>query len=162
MTKPNPKRVFLDTNILMYDFFARNIHYLPQEIDTGLINATEEAMRFIRKDKNLTTYLASFSIPRLSSLLSQRRLQIPRIEIVTELERVLEKNNTVGLSATLSKTILAKIKKDELIVDIEDAFQYAVCVESNCFYLLTADGKGFKGFTDIDAIHPTDYRSIEY
>jgi predicted nucleic acid-binding protein len=42
--KTDYKRIFLDTNILMYDFLARNQQYwerLPDNMDMGLINATE-------------------------------------------------------------------------------------------------------------------------
>lgn len=165
--KPSLKRIFLDTNILMYDFLARHEEYwdrLPENLDMGLIRATEQAITFIRRDRNLSTYTAPFSLPRLASLLAQRPLRLNSLEIVTELERVVNKNQINGLSKTLISEILATIRNNDTLhkVDVEDAFQWKMCVEAGCHYFLTANERDFSEFSDIQVVLPNKYRNIEY
>lgn len=158
--KRNPKYIFLDTNILVYDFMARNLGYLRNNEPQELYLQTDLALKFIRKDKNFKTYTASFSIPRFVSLLAQRN--VPQQEVLDELDRILLKNTIIGLSESLIQKTVNAVRDNALVADLEDAFQYNVCREGHCFYLLTANTRDFAGFTDIQIIHPKDHRTIEY
>ncbi len=167
MIKPNLKRIFLDTNILMYDFIARNEFYqerLPENFYMSLINATEQAIKFIRKDKNFITYTASFSIPRLASLLSQRPLRVPTLDIIDEIERISSKNRIMRLPETSIETLINIVKNTENLhnVDVEDSFQWKLCTEAKCYYFMTANIRDFNEFSDIQIIHPSNYRRINY
>jgi hypothetical protein len=109
--KLHTKRIFLDTNILVYDFLFRTPEYIPQP--DALYQQTNDALKYIQKQKVFKTYTASFSIPRLASLLARQR--VPKLTVITEIERILLKHNTVGLSETIVSNSIAEFKNNELI-----------------------------------------------
>lgn len=157
MKKLSTKRIFLDTNILVYDFLQRNPEFIPQP--DALYSQTDESLRYIQKQKVFQTYVASFSIPRLASLLAQRR--VSKDLVVEELERIGLRHQIVGLSETIVKNAVSEFKNNDLITDMEDVFQFVVARENRCFYLLTANIRDFQNFLGMEIIHPKDYRAIQ-
>ncbi len=161
MKKPSENRIFLDTNILMYDFFSRNPYFLPVEQQgEALYNQTFDAMKFIRKQQKVKTYVASFSIPRFVSLLARVRPRIPKSEVIKELERIYSYHIIAGLSQTMLENATSEFKNNDLITDLEDVFQFVVARDSRCFFFLTANVIDFENFVGLDIIHPSEYRNL--
>jgi hypothetical protein len=90
-------RIFLDTNILVNDFLHRHPDYPKLKVDKNR-NHCANAVAFIRKRRHLKTYIASFSIARFVSLLSD--LKVPREIILNELDMLIAKNTIVSLTQT--------------------------------------------------------------
>ena len=150
-------RIFLDTNILVGDFLYRNPQYDKTTKNPNAIHAYN-ALRTIRKSRKHRTYIASFSLPRLASLL--QGYKVPKSLVIQELEDLLQRNSIVGLSAALIQVALDDFKHDKAVKDVEDALQFVVCRDNNCYTMLTANTKDFKNVFNVDVKHPSQYRSI--
>jgi predicted nucleic acid-binding protein len=148
-------RVFLDTNILMNDFLHRFPQFARLPDDVNRLHCAN-AIQHVRRNRLFKTYIASFSIARLVSLLES--LRVPKNIVVQEIERLLAKNNVVNLTASLISNATDLFKNDPLLTDFEDAFQYAVCRNNDCYYLLTLNIKDFRHFQSIVVVHPVKYR----
>jgi predicted nucleic acid-binding protein len=155
--KLDSRRIFLDTNILVNDFLYRYPQYGKLVVDVNRLHCGE-AVRFIRQKRIHHTYIASFSIARFVSLLSD--LKVPKVIVLKEMELLLAKNTIVSLTSKLIVESIRIARNDEDIKDIEDALQYIVCYNHACFYLLTLNTKDFKKFTNISVIHPSNHRVV--
>jgi predicted nucleic acid-binding protein len=148
-------RVFLDTNILMNDFLHRFPQYARLPDDVNRLHCAN-ALQPVRRNRLFKTYIASFSIARLVSLLESVR--VPKNIVIQEIDRLLAKNNVVNLTSVLIRNATDLFKNDPLLTDFEDAFQYAVCRNNDCYYLLTLNIKDFRHFQSIVVVHPIKYR----
>jgi hypothetical protein len=152
-------RIFLDTNILVNDFLHRYPQYPKIKVDKNRQHCAD-AMVFIRKRRNLKTYIASFSIARFVSLLGD--LKVPREITLKELDMLMAKNTVVSLTQKLIVKTIQTARKNVKIKDMEDALQYTVCHDNHCYFLLTLNTKDFIEFADISALHPSKCRFIDF
>jgi predicted nucleic acid-binding protein len=152
-------RIFLDTNILVNDFLHRYPEYPKIKVDKNR-NHCANAVTFIRQRRHLKTYIASFSIARFVSLLSD--LKVPREVTLKELDMLMAKNTIVSLTQKLIVKTIQTARKNPKIKDVEDALQYTVCHDNRCYFLLTLNTKDFVEFADISALHPSKCRFIDF
>jgi hypothetical protein len=79
-------RVFLDTNILVYDFIFRNQQFLPADTDMTLYQNSHDALTYLRRERRFKLYTASFSIARLASILQTRN--VSKSLVIKEVENL--------------------------------------------------------------------------
>jgi predicted nucleic acid-binding protein len=156
--KKGNHRVFIDVNVLFEDFLSRNPQF---GTSTQMKNRkyAEDAIKYLRT-KKIETYIASFSIPILATLLD--KIKVPRAVAIQEIAHICSRNKVSPLTIPLILSGLQESQADYRIKDLEDVFQYIACKNSNCYYLLTFNTKDFKHFLHIDAINPTNYRLMGY
>ncbi|MEY4926993.1 MAG: hypothetical protein RI894_1429 [Bacteroidota bacterium] len=75
MQQSKNNRIFIDTNVLVYDFLHRNPVYAKQGVPK-LHQQSFDALEMFRKHPHYKTYIASFSIARFVSLL-QSTYKVP-------------------------------------------------------------------------------------
>jgi len=163
VTKPAASlqnRVFVDTNVLVYDFFHRNPGYNPGSDIARIAAHSNAALTHISRQRGYRLFTAAFSLARLVSLLQQRK--VPKSVAVGEVRRVLSKMSVVGLPSSLMLSGLDEFERNADAKDLEDVFQYLVCRQNRCRYLLTANGKDFRFFRNVLVVHPESYRIITF
>ena len=138
--------VFLDTNVLINDFF-----YRKRQKESGKL--AHLAVQFLKSKPKVTLHVASFSLVQLISTLD--RSKVTPIEIADEISRILSRFKLVDLSAKDFTDALKITHKDT-----EDALQYTLCRKVRCFYLVTDNIKDFKDFRLIAPIKPKAVRSM--
>ena len=130
--------VFVDTNVLINDFFFRN-----RQRETG--KSASMAVQYLRSKPKVTLHVASFSLVQLVSILD--RAHIPQIEILEELKRILSRFKLIELTAKDFSDAIQITKNDT-----EDALQYTLCRKKKCLYIVTDNTKDFRGFKLIEPI----------
>ncbi len=144
--KPAPRRVYIDTNVLINDFYYRHKH-----VDTGL--SANRALTYLRSLYNTKLLVASFSVVQILSTLSRNRVE--KQLIADEIRYVLRQYVVVDVtSADLSAAISAYNTGD-----LEDHFQFSVCKKLKCSHLLTDNVRDFKMFA-VTVVRPKNVRRI--
>jgi predicted nucleic acid-binding protein len=138
--------VFIDTNVLINDFFFRS-----RERQTG--RDASVAIQFLRTKPKVTLHIASFSLIQLVSTLDKAK--VPKNEIADELKRILSRFKLVDLTAKDFDLAL-----NTTYNDTEDALQYVLCRKARCLYIVTDNIKDFKVFKLVAAIKPKFVRKI--
>ena len=156
LKKRQENRIFIDTNIIVYDFFARNPQFC-KEVSKNMI-FSQQAITAIRKNRHFQTYIADFSIPRFASLLQAQK--VPKAIVSAEIQNLIAKNAVIGLSKSLISKAIADFSQNDSIKDWEDIFQYVVSGECACLHIVTANTKDFVNFPQINLVHPQKIRYI--
>jgi len=152
-------RVFLDTNVLINDFFFRNPKYI--KINSKDYLPCYETIKFLKKNKNkYKIFVSSHSIARFISLLNDKK--VPKSISISEIKILLNSYEIVNLTKTLIEKVVTEFEHKELVKDLEDAFQYQVSSSNGCLYLFTINTKDFKNFLNVKVLHPKNYRTINY
>ena len=146
MGEPITNYVFIDTNVLINDFFYRYN-------ERNQSKSASIAVQFLRAKPKVNLYVASFSLVQLISTLD--RAKVPHSQITKEISRLLGRFKLIDLTAkdfeSISKTTIS---------DIEDALQYTLCRKPRCFYIITDNVKDFRGLLNIVAIRPKYTRKV--
>jgi predicted nucleic acid-binding protein len=158
MLKLFANRVFLDTNILVYDFIFRNQDFLPANADINLYQNSHDALTYLRRNRKFKLYTASFSIARLASILQTRG--ISKNLVAREVEELIKKVSIVGLPAAVIEKSIIEFKNNDLATDIEDIFQFVVSRDNQCYYILTANNRDFRFFDTAKVVRPENHRLI--
>jgi len=142
------QHVFIDTNVLINDFFYRNRQRISSK-------PASLAIQFLKSKPKVDLYVASFSLVQFVSTLE--RAKIPTAVVVEELKRILSRFKLIDLTA--------KDFNDALLLersDTEDALQYILCRKLRCFYLITDNIRDFQGLLFVTAIKPKQVRKIVF
>ena len=140
------KNVFVDTNVLINDFF-----YRIYSKATG--KPASLAIQFLKSKPKVELYIASFALVQLISTLDKAK--VSKEKIADELHRILSRYKLVDLTAKdFEKALKTEYK------DTEDAVQYILCRKTRCFYILTDNVKDFATFEFIATIKPKSIRKI--
>ena len=105
--------VFIDTNVLINDFFFRSRERVAGKSATI-------AIQFLRAKPKVTLHVASFSLVQLISTLD--RANVPKEEIAEELKRIISRFKLVDLTAKDFTNAL-----EVAYTDTEDSLQYTLC-----------------------------------
>lgn len=138
--------VFLDTNVLINDFFYR--YKQKKESKYSSI-----AIQFLKANPKITLYIASFSLIQLVSTLDKAK--VSKTDIAIELKRIISRYKLVDLTANDFQKALGIDYKDT-----EDAIQYTLCRKVRCFYIVTENIKDFSLFKFVTTIKPKHIRKI--
>lgn len=138
--------VFLDTNVLINDFFYR----YKQKKESRYSSI---AIQFLKANPKITLYIASFSLIQLVSTLDKAK--VSKTDIAIELKRIISRYKLVDLTASDFQKALAIDYKDT-----EDAIQYTLCRKVRCFYIVTENIKDFSLFKFVTTIKPKHIRKI--
>ncbi len=138
--------VFLDTNVLINDFFYR----YKQKKESRYSSI---AIQFLKANPKITLYIASFSLIQLVSTLDKAK--VSKTDIAIELKRIISRYKLVDLTANDFQKALAIDYKDT-----EDAIQYTLCRKVRCFYIVTENIKDFSLFKFVTTIKPKHIRKI--
>jgi predicted nucleic acid-binding protein len=122
--------VFLDTNVLINDFFYR----YKQKKESRYSSI---AIQFLKANPKITLYIASFSLIQLVSTLDKAK--VSKTDIAIELKRIISRYKLVDLTANDFQKAL-----DIDYKDTEDAIQYTLCRKVRCFYIVTENIKDFR------------------
>jgi predicted nucleic acid-binding protein len=139
-------RVFVDTNVLINDYFFRTKNRQGGRY-------ANNALIFLKSKPKVTLYIASFSLVQVISTLSKAK--ILDVEIRKELTWILKHFQV----ADFTKNDVVKglnIAGD----DVEDVFQYTICQKMRCGYILTDNVKDYRLMGDVSIIKPQKVRSI--
>jgi predicted nucleic acid-binding protein len=138
--------VFIDTNILINDFFYR-------EKGKEYGKPSNLAVQFLKSKPKVHLFIASFSVIQLISTLDKAK--IPKSEIANEIQRILSRYKLIDLTAKdFEKALKVEYK------DTEDAVQYALCRKARCLYIVTENIKDFKLFDLVTTVKPKAIRKI--
>ncbi len=140
--------VFIDTNVLINDFFFRSRKKLSG-YDASV------AVQFLRTKPRVTLYIASFAIIQLISTLEKAK--VAKEEIASEIKRILSRFKLIDLTAKDFDNALSINHNDT-----EDAVQYTLCRKVRCLYIITDNIKDFKSFRLVVAIRPKAVRKMVF
>lgn len=150
-------RVFLDTNVLIYDIFYRHkILKSPYLDDVGNLGLhSHSALGYLMALNKTTCYIASFSVVQVLSTLSRTK-EIPKNVVKGEIESIVGRFEIVDFT---KKDILSALSLGTK--DLEDGFQYALGQKTKCFYIVTNNVKDFSQFQDVRILKPKNIRLIQ-
>ena len=134
--------VFVDSNVLINDFFYRNGKLAHPKHATNAIS-------FLRAKPNIRLFCASFSLIQFVSTLDKAK--ISNEVIADELNRILGRFTLVDLTAKDFQKALSIPNKDT-----EGAVQYTLCRKARCLYIITDNVKDFRIFRLVETIKPKD------
>ena len=138
--------VFIDTNVLINDFFYR---VKRKEIS----KPAHLAIVYLKSKPKVNLFIASFSVIQLISTLDKAK--VSKTEIATEIKRILTRYKLIDLTAKdIEKTLGIEYK------DTEDAVQYTLCRKARCLYIVTDNVKDFKIFDLVSTIKPKSIRDL--
>jgi len=147
-------RVYIDTNVLISDFFFRNGTYRQGETST-------KALQFLfSKPQKADLFVASFSIAQFISSLANRKIGLSMI--ITEISRIMQKFTVVDFREEDIKQSVSNIVDLHQTKDLEDQLQFDLSRKMKCNYIMTNNYKDFKDFADISVLQPRKYRAIEF
>ncbi len=138
--------VFLDTNVLINDFFYRYKQRKESKYSSM-------AIQFLKANPKITLYIASFSLIQLISTLDKAK--VPKNDINLEVSRIISRYKLIDLTANDFQKALSIESKDT-----EDAIQYTLCRKVRCFYIVTENIKDFNLFKFVTTIKPKHIRKI--
>lgn len=138
--------VFIDTNVLINDFFYR---VKQKEIS----KPAYLAIMYLKSKPKVNLFIASFSVIQLVSTLDKAK--ITKVEIASEIKRILSRYKLIDLtSKDIEKALSIEYK------DTEDAVQYTLCRKARCLYIVTDNVKDFKIFDLVSTIKPKSIRNL--
>lgn len=138
--------VFLDTNVLINDFFYRYKQRKESKYSSM-------AIQFLKANPKITLYIASFSLIQLISTLDKAK--VSKNDINLEVSRIISRYKLIDLTANDFQKALSIESKDT-----EDAIQYTLCRKVRCFYIVTENIKDFNLFKFVTTIKPKHIRKI--
>ena len=138
--------IFIDTNVLINDFF-----YRVKGKEEG--KPSNLAIQFLKSKPKVHLFIASFSVIQLISTLDKAKT--PKLEMADEIKRILTRYKLIDLTAKDFEKALSIDYKDT-----EDAVQYALCRKARCLYIVTENVKDFKLFDLVTTVKPKAIRKI--
>jgi predicted nucleic acid-binding protein len=140
------QNVFVDTNVLINDFFFRIK-------GRQLGKPANLAIQYLKSKPKVKLFIASFSVIQVISTLDKAK--ISQTEISKEVQRILTRYKLIDLT---SKDIEKALSID--YKDMEDAIQYILCRKARCLYIITDNVKDFNLFDLVNTIKPKNIRNI--
>jgi predicted nucleic acid-binding protein len=138
--------VFIDTNVLINDFFYRIK-------DKQLSKPAHLAIVYLKSKPKVSLFIASFSVIQLISTLDKAK--VSKTEIANEVKRILSRYKLIDLTAKdIEKALSIEYK------DTEDAIQYTLCRKARCLYIVTDNVKDFNVFNLVSTIKPKSIRDL--
>jgi predicted nucleic acid-binding protein len=138
--------IFIDTNVLINDFFYR-------VKNKQVSKPAHLAIQYLKSKPKVNLFIASFSVIQLISTLDKAKT--PKLEIASEVKRILSRYKLIDLTAKdIEKALTVEYK------DTEDAIQYTLCRKARCLYIVTDNVKDFKIFDLVTTIKPKSIRNI--
>lgn len=138
--------VFIDTNVLINDFFYR----VKQR---QISKPAHLAIVYLKSKPKVSLFIASFAVIQLISTLDKAKVE--KKEIATEVKRILSRYKLIDLTAKdIDKALGIDYK------DTEDAIQYTLCRKARCLYIVTDNVKDFKIFDLVSTVKPKAIRNL--
>lgn len=138
--------VFIDTNVLINDFFYR---VKGKQIS----KPAHLAILYLKAKPKVSLFIASFSVIQLISTLDKAK--VSKLEVSNEVKRILSRYKLIDLTAKdIDKALSINYN------DTEDAVQYTLCRKARCLYIVTDNVKDFKVFDLVSTIKPKAIRDI--
>ena len=152
--KPAPRRIYIDTNVLINDCLHRL--KLPDLTDpkAGLI--AHEALKALPKLRNAHLMIASFTVMQVLSTLSRIRGRgLTKAQVAAQIRRIVRDFTVLDLTEKDLQRALDSFTTG----DLEDYVQFEVSKKLRCSHLLTENGGDFKNF-DVIVVKTKNYRQI--
>jgi predicted nucleic acid-binding protein len=147
-------RIYIDTNVLICDFFFRNGTYKQGEKSSKVLSY------LFAKPESSQLFIASFAIAQFVSTLSNRKITLNKI--IMETNRLLTKFSVVDFCQSDITQSIVNIQNFQQTKDLEDQMQFDLCRKMKCNYIITNNYRDFKDFADISVLQPQKYRAIEF
>ncbi|TAE06251.1 MAG: type II toxin-antitoxin system VapC family toxin [Bacteroidetes bacterium] len=154
MLKNFSNRVFIDTNVFLYEIFYRN--FPENEAYEKQGKQADLALKYLKKQSQVTLYVASFTLVQILSTLSNHR-QFPNQQIPQEIVQILENYEVIDFTQADMKEAIALNAPD-----LEDAFQYTLSQKLRCAYILSENTRDFNQFQNIQVFKPKKVRYMMF
>lgn len=146
MSKNLAHRILIDTNVLINDFFYR-------ELKRPSGKQATDALTFLAARKRYELFVASFSIVQVLSTLTKARIREDLVR--AEINRLLTSYTLVSFGKSDIENALTLPG-----ADLEDAFQYEVSQKMRCFAIVTDNTKDYRPFANVVVVKPRQIRQL--